>query len=822
MELICSICDLPLNSMRELFIHLSKIHCLHQNSSNLRIKCCVPPCTLTYKTISGFRRHLSSHVTIEPLQIPVHEQPLNHPVAQNNSPCIVQNVENDDFPDILNLDGIANIEQKVEISPYMHQVYKLEAASLAKSNVQKFHEINNASIGNLIDQIEITMSRNGIQNQDLSILLQNQKKELKSVDSKYKRDKLFIECRDFVKAREVVIGTSYKPVYSRKLRRRVNKPFPCKMAYVPIKETLQFLLKNAKFREFIYNTDSSSTGMISHITDGSYWKSSPFSKRSNSSDENKNNTVLGQGYWDEFQGANPMGSKTKMYKFAAFYFTIQNLPIQFNSKLDNIHLFAICPAAYIKQFGINAILKPIVKDLRILETDGLCVNNEKFNFVLTSFSFDNLGGNMLYGLSHSFSANHYCRICIAHKSEAQLMTCEDPNLLRNNNPDFREVGQYGVSHASDLDSLKYFKWYKNLTADLMHDALEGVIQNEIKRFLKFIIKEKKLLSIVEFNGRIAFFKYTELDILDKPSPINLEKKGIRIGQNAAQCWCLIRNLPLILSDFVTVNSEHYDTVRDKWRLMKLLIDIIHICFSPHISKSMVNKLRALIKEHHALYKALYNAKLIPKYHFLTHYPTIILLMGPLLYLWCMRYEGKHSYFKDLIYHYKNFVNLPMTLSNQHQKLFYFNFGVRKDAFDQVCVINDVNTTSVSLQQLLIAYNIDNFDAINNDVVLAQNVTFSFNYKVNYVVTICNGRASSPNFCIIRKIFFLHGVTYFICETLEVKMIDNLKCYLITKYTQQHVVFPVDFKSWLQPRPYCILNHENNAHYIVPKHSIVFK
>ena len=35
----------------------------------------------------------------------------------------------------------------------------------------------------------------------------------------------------------------------------------------------------------------------------------------------------------------------------------------------------------------------------------------------------------------------------------------------------------------------------------------------------------------------------------------------------------------------------------------------------------------------------------PKHHFMRHYPAQILKFGPLIRVWMMRFESKHSYFK---------------------------------------------------------------------------------------------------------------------------------------------------------------------------------
>ena len=42
--------------------------------------------------------------------------------------------------------------------------------------------------------------------------------------------------------------------------------------------------------------------------------------------------------------------------------------------------------------------------------------------------------------------------------------------------------------------------------------------------------------------------------------------------------------------------------------------------------------------------------------------------GPMTRYWCMRFEGKHNYFKDLAHHIKQFKNIAMSLSHRHQQL----------------------------------------------------------------------------------------------------------------------------------------------------------
>ena len=77
---------------------------------------------------------------------------------------------------------------------------------------------------------------------------------------------------------------------------------------------------------------------------------------------------------------------------------------------------------------------------------------------------------------------------------------------------------------------------------------------------------------------------------------------------------------------------------------------------PDASANICGVLKILIEEHHIQFKTLYSAALvIPKFHFLVHYPEQIMRLGPLVRSWNMRNEAKLSLFKRAS-HFGNFKN----------------------------------------------------------------------------------------------------------------------------------------------------------------------
>lgn len=127
-------------------------------------------------------------------------------------------------------------------------------------------------------------------------------------------------------------------------------------------------------------------------------------------------------------------------------------------------------------------------------------------------------------------------------------------------------------------------------------------------------------------------------------------------------WLLAQVLPLILRSLVDTDTEH-------WVCSASLLELMAISFSDTICQETILYLKTAVKEHLALFKRVFpDAPIIPKQHFLVHLPSQLFKFGPLIRSWCMRFEGKHAYFKDLSKKIKNFKNIALSLALKHQKI----------------------------------------------------------------------------------------------------------------------------------------------------------
>lgn len=166
---------------------------------------------------------------------------------------------------------------------------------------------------------------------------------------------------------------------------------------------------------------------------------------------------------------------------------------------------------------------------------------------------------------------------------------------------------------------------------------------------------KSYFTVQILNHRLSAFDFGYSELGDKPAPIAEESK---IRQTASQMWLFARIFP---GDLV-----HRDD--PNWKCFLKLLEICEICTAPVLSADDVSCLELLIEEHHIQFKLLYNERLIPKMHFMIHYPQQILNFGPLIHTWTMRHEAKLRIIKRAA-KVSNFKNVCQTVSKRHQHLF---------------------------------------------------------------------------------------------------------------------------------------------------------
>jgi hypothetical protein len=114
-----------------------------------------------------------------------------------------------------------------------------------------------------------------------------------------------------------------------------------------------------------------------------------------------------------------------------------------------------------------------------------------------------------------------------------------------------------------------------------------------------------------------------------------------------------------------------------------LKDVVALVMSPTHTEESIGHLDSLISEHRHRFSSVFpQQRLIPKHHFVEHYPQLIKAFGPLVSLWTMRFEAKHSFFKKIVRQTNCLLNILKSMAKKHQYMIAYHLhgsNVKKTA-----------------------------------------------------------------------------------------------------------------------------------------------
>lgn len=126
--------------------------------------------------------------------------------------------------------------------------------------------------------------------------------------------------------------------------------------------------------------------------------------------------------------------------------------------------------------------------------------------------------------------------------------------------------------------------------------------------------------------------------------------------SAFETLCFMRCFSFIIGHLIPSNNEC-------WQLYKFLRQILDIVTSSRIIRSDAKTLKLLIEQHNRLYIKLFG-DLKPKFNILCHYPQIILLNGPCVNFWNMRFESRHRSLEANVHATNCSKNLLLTIARK--------------------------------------------------------------------------------------------------------------------------------------------------------------
>ncbi|XP_071839080.1 uncharacterized protein [Apostichopus japonicus] len=631
----------------------------HGNDPNFKIVCGINNCAKSYSNIRVFRRHIRqkhefwygrrNNLNAPPIEVQVDQ---NEHVVENGNP------ENIEIPH-------PEFDVNREVSMFLMKLREIHKTPQAACSfvANEFVDLLKIHRENLEKDLNNMLMRSGTNIDCLNefglaeIFQEGQLEQAFNLFSNSRNlQKYMINQYNVVEPCEYVLG------------RDDDNGKEHTMQYIPILQTLKALLKSDDILGEVYGGHASHIEhKLSDFCDGSKFKSNALFSEEPSS-------LQVQLYYDDFTVANPLGTHVQMLKFSAVYFVLGNLHPMHRSKLRNIQLVSLCPSLYVKTYGLQNVFFPLLEDLKVLEKDGIQFSKDgmehTFRGTVSFLSADNLAAHEIGGFQVHFNHGRVCRMCNVTTANLKNHFCLSDKLILRSKEVYDQQTQavhvnpalmstYGVKGTSCLNQLTYFHVTNGLPPDLAHDLFEGVLPEVVGEVIKDCVSQE-YFTLKYLNQQIKSFPYEASDRTNKPSVMSNNLYTFRVKQTACQMWCFNRMLPLMVGHLVPIGCL-------SWKVLLLLLDVTEYCTSAEVTPALSMFLDDLIQDFlTSYYTFFHNVTMKPKFHYLIHYPAVLLQFGPLINTWTLRFEGKHNYFKEISKTTKNRKNLCKTLAQRHE------------------------------------------------------------------------------------------------------------------------------------------------------------
>uniref|UniRef100_A0A1Y1N501 C2H2-type domain-containing protein n=1 Tax=Photinus pyralis TaxID=7054 RepID=A0A1Y1N501_PHOPY len=736
---VCFQCKKTCSSPENLLNHLKIIHSLLNN-----FKCVQANCGREFCSLASFRKHINNthfHPITNETRGAIPLQLLNLPQSSGTNPDSQSEAPvahcNDD--DKFNSDTLSDNPLINEIVALIGRLYSM--SSLPRSIVQLVVESVTELMRNLSTYLKSIMEQLELTSQHvlaISNVFSDLLNVLEELGSEYLRFKYFTNLNTYIKPETFIIGEQPS---LQKLRSRNDISNSTAMTFkkiegqiIPLRKIFKLFLELPNIFQtimsYMQKEMSLPPHLLSSVFQGQIWR--------NLVQKYPNDKIILPLliYFDDFECCNPLGSKAGVYKIGATYVSLACIPPELATLLENILVCCLFYSSDRTAFGNKKIFSKLMDELIFLETQGITINfnTKKINvyFTVVTVLGDNLGLNSILGFTESFQANNFCRICKSTKAESKTQFVEDPSQIRTEENYLQDVETLsaGIKEPCIFNQLPNFSVARNTSCDIMHDILEGILRYEMAYLIDHLLT-KKYFTLDNLNNRICYFNFAAVDIgnpLVEIKPEHIKKKYLIMS--ASQMLGFFSYFGILIADLVPEKDSC-------WELYTILYQIIDILLSRIISKQTIEYLEILIVEHHRLYCELFDQTLKPKHHFMIHYPTVILNLGPLRHIWSMRYEAFHKVLKSTANSVTSRKNILLTLATKQQLRLSYRFLSRQGFNDNITCGNFEDLASLKdffiLKQLLEKNQIE-IDNLFHTSWLKVN---SFEYKLGYASQINN-------------------------------------------------------------------------------------
>lgn len=762
-----------------------------------KYQCNQSGCNRSFNKITNLKKHYSTHHTSSSNYF------LDVQVSQNTTKTVSVNVNTS-----LDTQENSKISDHVDLNnKIIYFISKLYAnQTLNRKVVQEFVLDMKDFLDNIFHHI-----LNKISNTDECFsIVQQESEEMKKIfenlKSEFLRLKYFKSCNTFIPATSFYIGcqtvldnTSTPAKPGIKLKTDSGQKLSIKLK---LKMFLEIPNVYDDILEFITQECSENNEVISSIVQGQLWKQLMI---------NYKNKIFFPLilFYDDFEPCNPLGSRAVIYKVGAVYISFSCIPPEYASLLENIFLTQLFFTSDKEFYGNKKVFSNLISDLKSLEDEGIeiVINNEikKVYFPLILIVGDNLGLNSVLGFSESFSAEYFCRFCITPRNLTKVET-NSLNFISRTPTNYKvhcSELTYGVKEMCIWNELKNFHVVKNVYCDLMHDIFEGVLRYDMAFVIDDLIK-KKYFDLGRLNNRIKFLKFSKADLGNPPPIIKAEHlKKKYIVMSASEMLSFSIYFGILVGDLVPETES-------SWTFYLKIREMTELMLSRSFTIDRISYLKTIIEEHHSLFCELFNESLKPKYHLILHYPEIILNVGPLRNIWCMKFEAYHKLLKHTIATTTSHKNILLTISTKDSLRFSHRILSRK-GFEKRFDFRAVDTNLGDLKDL---YSLS--EKFSDDAFCVSWIIINdYFYTGEFLIDISKDDGIMPEFGQIKYIILDNkNVFFLVAKITYIRYLNHICAYEVECPKNNQILHLHPYES-NYPQPYSV-------HYTGNGKSVVLK
>ncbi|KAK3929470.1 Major inner capsid protein VP3 [Frankliniella fusca] len=673
MAYLCFVCELQSATISG---HCMHIRLMHPTVNLSKYYCC--HCPKTYETLQCLRKHLKSK---HPDDQPLLAQPVHEPEPELVEPGVVVNIDEVDFFNEENLENEVvnnvNLPGQPSVEAFQTALYdctlvlaaKLYSVpSLNRSRIQEILNLtSDFTSSGFLDVLEnkvnfMLRDYQGPQKDlhDLKCMFSSMHESLLGLETERKRLNAFKDSNCFVQPEAFYIGVGEVLKFVNGQRTRI--PVNLNGQYINVPSVLKkFFELPGVFQATINNIQKlQNSETFTNLIQSPLWE-----KIERECFPNRLVIPL-VFYFDDAEPNNQTGSHSGDNSLGLIYYFVPCLPQHLLSQLEYIFVASVFLTDHQKRRN-EETFRILVNDLKMLETTCIEIQiNDVIHTVFFAVALiigDNKGVNGITGFVECFRANHFCRLCKVHRDVTETQTRENIHMLRdplNYDADVTldDVPSTGIKRKCIWNELLSYHCTVNRALDLMHDFFEGICHYDLSLILLCLI-DRQYFTLETLNDRVKFFDFG-IESGNRVTLITMEHlRKDKFKMSASEMFCFARNLGLMIGDLVPEGNEY-------WSLYIKLVEILDIVTAPFFERDSAVYLTTLIAEHHQIYLNVFNQRLKPKFHLALHIPRIMLDIGPLINVWCMRMEGKHRpVVKIPANSQPNRVNPPLTIAMRY-------------------------------------------------------------------------------------------------------------------------------------------------------------